>query len=136
MIKREDYDDMDAFIDAALREEPLRDTPFGFRARFEDRLRFTVALQRERARFRNCLVGAAALFVFLGICVGLTLGSGQVVSRVAASIPGALGYYDYMSSAVVAWGPEAFAVGALLTVMMAWGIVAVETSRGRAIGAV
>ena len=34
-MKLEDYDNLDAFIDAALQDEPLRDTPFGFHARFD-----------------------------------------------------------------------------------------------------
>ena len=132
-MKLEDYDNLDAFIDAALQDEPLRDTPFGFHARFEERLRFSVALQRERARFRNCLVSAASLVIFLGVCVGVTIGSGQVTSRLAASIPGALGYYDYFSSTATVWGPTVIGIAVLLSMVMLLGLLASEAARGRAI---
>lgn len=132
-MKPEEYEDLDAFIDAALRDEPIRDTPFGFHSRFEERLRFTVALQRERARFRNCLASVACLVVLLGLCVGVTLGSGHVASRLAASIPGALGYYDRFSIGAGVWGPMVFGVATLAIMGMVLGLFAFETTRGRAV---
>ena len=55
------------------------------------------------------------------------------MSRLAASIPGALGYYDYFNSTAAAWGPTVFGVGMLVSVMMLLGLLASETARARSI---
>lgn len=93
-----EFDTLDDFIEAALKSDPVRSVPLGFRRRIEEKVRVLMLIERERRRFRNCVAA--------GLVVGLALVmSGAIVATlsglpgmIADTVPGARGYYDFVVS--------------------------------------
>jgi len=73
MVERPPTDaELDALIEAALRDEPLLPTPVGLHARITERVALADLRQREEARFRNALLsGFAASVAIVVAAAGL-----------------------------------------------------------------
>lgn len=128
-MKPKDFANMDEFIDAALMDEPLREVPFAFHARVQDRLRVTKALQRERVQFKNRILSSFfVLTALVGIASSILFSS---MPNLIDSVPGVLGHYDHFSTAVGLWGGGAFGLAMLAITAVALGLFALETGTMR-----
>jgi len=87
-------DDMDAFIEAALKEEPLRPVPFTLQRRVEERVRIAQLREKECQRFRysmtSLLVGALSV-VGIAVCVIAVTHFHLIMSN---GVSGGWGQYD------------------------------------------
>src|SRR5688500_5659884 len=95
-------DDIEAFIEATLKSEPMRAVPITLHRRVEERLRIAGKLEQERVRFRYTM--ATMLIAFLA-----SLGGGASIlaftnlrGLVNHGVPGQGGLYDYYASAMSA----------------------------------
>lgn len=125
-----EFDDLDGFIESALRSEPFRPVPFGFQRRVEDRLRVAALCERERRRFRRCMTVAGMVMVGLvsaGIFFVFLAGAGGL----AASIPGFLGFYDGFVSLAAFWWPGAVGLAVVVACMLGLGSMLLELFYGR-----
>ena len=99
--------ELDALIEAALRDEPLLPTPPGLHRKIQERVLFATLQERERARFRNSLLSA------LGALLVLLTGTAFVVILTNFSIlyhhgvSGGMGLMDYyLNRFDVSWASE------------------------------
>ena len=105
-MDRGNRDELDGRIDAALREEELRDVPAGFHRRVQERLRMAALLRREQRRFRLCMTATGAIAGALLLVGGIAWFMGDLPGAVARSIPGALGFYDHLVAVLTRHWPR------------------------------
>jgi hypothetical protein len=91
------FHDLDVLIDSALASEAMRPVPKGLEARIEQRLTIAALIEKER---RSCREAALACAGFLAVIVagGVTfLSMVDLPLLIARSMPGGLGYCDYLA---------------------------------------
>jgi len=110
--------ELDALVEAALREGPLVPAPRSLHGRVVERVQLAALEQKERARFRNALLSGFAA------CMGVMTAAVAIVASTNFEIllnhgvPGGLGFWDYYRTTFeVAW-PIRFD-GAILPASMA-----------------
>lgn len=105
---------LDGEIDASLRKEPLRPVPPGLYRRTRNRLLVIAALDRERRRFRYASVTVGGILTGV-VAVGMVYAIVSELPKVImASVPGFLGYADYMAATLTRSFSSATALLALL----------------------
>ncbi|MBX3177807.1 MAG: hypothetical protein KF886_10625 [Candidatus Hydrogenedentes bacterium] len=89
--------ELDALIESALRDEPLLPAPAGMHARIVGRVEWSALAERERARFRNALIGGLVAGVAV-VAVAVTIVAFTNFHLLLAhGISGGLGRLDYYS---------------------------------------
>jgi hypothetical protein len=108
--------ELDALIDAALRDEPLLPTPPGLHRKIQERVLFAALQERERTRFRNTLLSA------VGALVVLLAGTATIVTVTHFSlfyhhgVSGGMGLVDYyLNRFDVSWSSQVGTYALLLT---------------------
>ena len=99
--------ELDAFIDAALRDEPLLPAPKGLHQKIQERVLFADLEMRERARFRNSLLSAlgALCLLFVGTVVVVTVTHFSLLYHHGVS--GGMGLVDYyLNRFDVSWSSQ------------------------------
>ena len=120
--------DLDALIERALAGEPIQPVPARFRARLEDRLRVSAVVQKERQRIRFGMAAGAILFTALASVMVFVPVLSYFQGFVDRSVPGGLGYFDYLVvSLLSAWGPVASSSGLLVAGVLGFVVVAAAT---------
>ena len=105
--------DIDRFIEDALANEPLRPVPAGFHRRVEERVRVAALATHERRGFHSRLFASGVLFAMLGFTVVLVPALAFYQGWTVRALPGAMGYFDYLTVFVVQfWGEILLAAGA------------------------
>lgn len=118
-------DRMDSLIERALRSEPPRDMPPGFLARVTRRVRTEALLEEERRRFRRYLLRwSAGCGVFALCAAALVVGLGLPAGALQ-EVPGALGYWDYLTVSFSLWLMSAAGSGVMLLLYGVGGTVAI-----------
>lgn len=118
----------EALIDRALREEPRRPVTQGFARRLKQRLTLVALMDREHRRFRHSLA-AAGFFSGGGMAVfGVVCVAADVPGFLRRTIPGLLGYCDYLAASIATFGGFALAMGALAA-GFSFGVAALITLR-------
>jgi len=104
--------DLDAFIDQALRGEPVHRVPSGFHRRLTERLRVAAIVQQERRHFHRRMVSMGIVFGGLLVTmVGLPV-LAYFEGWVARSVPAGMGYLDYFTVSMIT-GLGALRAGAI-----------------------
>lgn len=111
-------DNLATLIEEALRSSPVLPVPAGFRERVVQRIRIAALVQEEQRRFRATL----------NVVVGLILASTALATTLALridfpqwtywSVPGGLGYCDYLSLAAGGWQGGAFGTAATVLLIL------------------
>lgn len=130
-----EWNDLDVMIEDALRSEPLREAPAGFHRRLDERLRIVAMVAKERKGFQIRVLASTALFAALLFTVVVVPALAYAQGWTVRSMPGAMGYLDYLAVFVVQeWEKLALvAVGVALVAAVALGLrAAVSLVRGRA----
>ncbi|GMW02288.1 MAG: hypothetical protein AMXMBFR84_34240 [Candidatus Hydrogenedentota bacterium] len=117
--------DLDAFIEEALKAEPMRAVPTGFHKRVDARLKVAVLVQGERHKLRvrllaTTMIIATAAMVIVGLPV-YAFSQGWLSQQ----MPGSRGYWDYMLVSVT---PLVEALGMKGLVLCAAGLVALAAA--------
>lgn len=96
--------ELDALIEAALRDEPLVPVPRTLHGRVAERVQLAALEQKERARFRNTLLSGFAA------CVGVVTAAAGMLALtnfhvlLDHGVSGGLGFWDYYRATFeVAW---------------------------------
>lgn len=119
-MNRDDFDDMDDFIDAALKDERMRNVPFGFHRKVEDNLRVAAAIQTERNKYRLCMLIGVALYTLVFGSATLYMMLGAIFTSVSETLPGFLAHYSQYSQALEIWWVELTVFTGLLTCVGIW----------------
>ena len=114
-MKRDDFDSMDDFIEAALRSEPMLPVPFGFARSVEERLQVAALMERERRRFVRCFGIAGILTAAVAALMVAVFAQGNLVAAVVQNVPGALGHLDYALSVAATYGLGVAGAAAVLS---------------------
>ena len=103
MISNESYP-VDALIEAALADEPLRPVPENFQQRLAGRLRIAALLREECRRFRTA-VGMAGLAAAATVgCAVLFAAFADIPGLLTHGVPGGMGLFDYLTTyAALTW---------------------------------
>lgn len=129
-----EWNDLDVMIEDALRSEPLREVPAGFHRRIDERLRVVAMVAKERKGFQMRLLASAALFAALLLTVVVVPALAYAQGWTVRSMPGAMGYLDYLAVFMAQeWEKLAIVtVGVAVVVAVALGLRgAVSLVRGR-----
>ena len=127
--------DLDRLIEDALKSEPLRPVPAGFQRRVEERVRVVAFASRERKGFHTRLLASAVLFAMVGVTLVLVPALAFFQGWTVRALPGALGYFDYLSVFFAqSWGIIAAAGIAVAGILAAAALIymLVQTRRGHA----
>ena len=119
-MKHDDFDDLDDFIESALKEERMRNVPFGFHRKVEDNLRISAAIQAERNKYRMIMMVGVALYTLIFGSATLYMVLGAIFSSINETLPGFLSYYTQLSQTVEIWWVELAAFTGLLTIVGIW----------------
>lgn len=93
-------DELDALIEAALRNEPMLAAPITLHRRVEERVRIAALRERQRARFRYSMLS------FSLACVGVLVFAAFLIDFTtlwllrANGLPGGLGLYDLYANSL------------------------------------
>lgn len=129
--------ELDRFIEDALRSEPLREAPATLHRRVEERVRVAALASRERHGFHSRIAASLVLVAMVGFAVVLVPALAFYQGWTFRALPGAMGYFDYLTVFVVqSWGEILLALGAgagvLAVTALAWMLVPVLRRRGTA----
>lgn len=100
-------EELDALIEAALRDEPLLPVPPGLQRKIQDQVLFASLKEQERARFRRTLLGAvgAVMVILLGTVAVVSLTHFSILYRHGVS--GGRGFVDYYLTLLdVSWSDQ------------------------------
>ncbi len=100
-------EELDALIEAALRDEPLLPAPRGLQRRIQEQVLFASLKEQERARFRRTLLGAvgAVMVILLGTVAVVSLTHFSILYRHGVS--GGRGFVDYYLTLLdVSWSGQ------------------------------
>ncbi len=121
-----EMDELDGMIDEALGGEPMRAVPAGFHRKLENRLRVTALVKQERQGFRFRMVASGLLFAVLGFVVVGVPAIAFYQGWVVRSVPGAMGYFDYLVVfALQSWDKVVLALGIAVVAAVAATMVGV-----------
>lgn len=120
-MKPDEFNSLDGFIESALRGEAMRTVPPGLRRRVQEKLHIAALLERERQRFRRCLVVAALVLLGLLSSSGIAAVLGDVRGTILGSVPGAMGLYDQFASRLGLWWPGLAGLTGVLVCMLGMG---------------
>jgi hypothetical protein len=120
--------DIDRFIEDALKNEPLRAVPTGFHRRVEERVRVASLANHERRGFHSRVLASVILFAMIGFTVVLVPALAFFQGWTVRALPGAMGYFDYLTVFVVqSWGEILVAVaagtGILAVAALVWMVI-------------
>jgi len=96
-------------VDAALKAEPLRPVPAGFGRAVRGRVTILGLIKQERQRLGYAMAASGALYlpiVAAALLVVLFPGLPGVLVR---NVPGAMGFYDYMTASAAVSLPRILA---------------------------
>ncbi len=117
-MRDDEQDKLDVQIDAALRDEPYRELPIGFRRSVDERVQMAVLLDLERGRFRRCWFSAGAFVALVALATTVGWVAGDVAAGLKRTVPGALGSYDQMMVLLASnWPAISLTSGAMAIVM-------------------
>ncbi|MFP6584484.1 MAG: hypothetical protein VCD00_18270 [Candidatus Hydrogenedentota bacterium] len=129
-MKHTDFDNIDDFIDSALKTERMRSVPFGFHRMVDSNLRVAAQIQVERNRYRMCmLVGVAAYTLAFGSAT-LYMVLGAIYSSLYETLPGFLMYYTQMLHTAEVWWVEIIAFTGLMTGIGIWTLLHLNSTTG------
>ena len=115
--------ELDTFIDAALRDEPMLPAPPGLHRKIHERVQIAALRERELSRFRNSLLSAVgALFaILMGTAAVVTLTRFSYLYRHGVS--GGKGLVDYYLTLldVSSWSSQAGGYALLLALGLSAG---------------
>lgn len=114
--------ELDQFIDAALRDEPLLPVPAGLHRKIQDRVVIAAMQERERARFRNSLLSAvgALVVILAGTVAVVSLTHFSILYRHGVS--GGRGFVDYYLTLLdVTWSGQIGGYALLLALGLSMG---------------
>ena len=115
-MKPADFDDLDMFIDAALRDEPLRPVPFGFGRALDQRLAVQRRIDAERRRLWSVVLAGCG--VLMAALAALVLVGVQWGNAALENTPGLRGYLDGLAAPYAAWGTSLAGVAVLGVVVV------------------
>lgn len=96
--------ELDALIEAALRDEPLLPAPIGLHARITERVALAALRQREQARFRNALLTGFAASVAIVAAAAALVAVTNFGVLLEHGIAGGGGLMDYHAARLsLAW---------------------------------
>ncbi|NUM55069.1 MAG: hypothetical protein HUU46_15595 [Candidatus Hydrogenedentes bacterium] len=127
--------DLDRFIEDALKSEPMRAVPAGFHRRVEERVRVAAMASHERHGFQSRVVASMILFAMVALTVVVVPALAFYQGWSFRALPGAMGYLDYMTVFVVqSWAQILLALaagaGTLTVAVLVW--VLIPRFRGKA----
>ena len=128
-MNHDDFDNLDDFIDSALREERNRNVPFGFHRNVEENLRIAAAIQVERSKYRLALLIGVSFYTLLFGSATLYMILGAIFTSIGDTMPAFLSYYDQFSLAVSLWWTELAAFSGLLTSVGVWTLYRLKDQR-------
>ncbi|MCC6153479.1 MAG: hypothetical protein IT367_06950 [Candidatus Hydrogenedentes bacterium] len=104
--------DLDRYIEDALKGEPMRPVPTGFHKRVEERVRVAAIASRERRWFHSRMIASVILFAMIAFTVVIVPALAFFQGWTVRALPGAMGYLDYMMVfASQSWPEILLAVG-------------------------
>ena len=120
--------ELDRFIEDALKGEPLRPVPAGFHKRVEERVRVAAIASRERRWFHSRMIASVILFAMIGFTVVVVPALAFFQGWTVRALPGAMGYLDYMMVfAAQSWAEILLTLGigaiVVAAVAIAWFVV-------------
>ena len=114
--------DLDAVIEAALCDEPMRPVPLALHRRVEERVRIAALYERERTRFRASMAALGVAFLAAVCAAVLVVVFTNLSVFLAHGVPGVRGQYDYYATSVqMTWSAYSGAYSLLLTIVVAGG---------------
>lgn len=122
-MNHRDFEDLDDFIESALKDERMRNVPFGFQRKVEDNLRVAAAIQAERNKYRLAMIVGVTIYTLIFGSATLYMVLGAIFSSISESLPGFLSYYAQLSQTVEIWWVELAAFTGLLTVVGVWTLM-------------
>ncbi|MCC6797207.1 MAG: hypothetical protein IT366_18970 [Candidatus Hydrogenedentes bacterium] len=120
--------DLDRFIEDALKNDPLRPVPTGFHKRVEQRVRVAAIASSERRWFHSRMIASVILFAMVAFTVVIVPALAFFQGWTVRALPGAMGYLDYMMVfATQSWPEILLAVGfaaiVVVAAAVAWFVV-------------
>ncbi len=95
-----DPNDLDRLVEAKLKEAPMRPAPLGLCREVRRRVTAVAVAKRERRRFHKLVNGSFLVFTVVAALLAVAAIVLDLPGRMALAIPGILGYFDYVGSAV------------------------------------
>jgi len=91
------FHDIHALIDSALASEVMRPVPKGLEARIQQRLRIAALIEKERHYCREIVLAGAGFLAVIVVGAAAFLSMVDLSLLIARSMPGGLGYCDYLA---------------------------------------
>jgi hypothetical protein len=95
-----DPNDLDRLVEAKLKEAPMAPAPLGLCREVRRRVAAAAVAKREHRRFHKLVSGSFFAFTATAVLLAIAAIVFDLPGRLALAIPGILGYFDYVGSAV------------------------------------
>jgi hypothetical protein len=115
-MKHTDFDDIDSFIDAVLKEERMQSVPFGFHRNVENNLKVAAKIQQERDQYRVLMFAGVTIYTMI-------FGTATLYMVLPAVIETAPSFFSFSSSFLrylEGWWYQVVAFTGLLTTIGIW----------------
>jgi hypothetical protein len=109
--------EIDPLVDSSLDDPPPRPVPRALLGRIRERLAIVALIDQARRRFRLGLATGILILVIVLSGGSLVAFFADLRGALARSIPGGMGYYDYLTSQILISLPRVLAALAGLTVL-------------------
>jgi len=121
-------DATERLIDATLRAEPFRAVSQGFGRSVRRRLAIVALIEQERQRFRTFLAAGGIFLVGIFSVAIFVFTFADLPGILMRTIPGVMGYYDYVAASLILFGGGVAGLFALLFIF-SLGVTALLTLR-------
>lgn len=116
--------ELDALIEAALRDEPLLPVPVNLHGRITERVQLAALQQREQLRVRNALLSGFAASVAVVAAAGIIVAQTNFEVFLNHGVSGGRGLIDYYTATVsLSWPRYVENIGAAALLVAAAGVI-------------
>lgn len=119
-MKHTDFDNLDDFIDSALKEETMHSVPFGFHRMVENNLKITAEIQNERAQYRILMYIGVAIYTLTFGTATLYMILGGIANTLTETVPGFFAFSIHFLQYLEVWWFQSVTFMGLLTAIGLW----------------
>jgi hypothetical protein len=122
-MNHKDFNHIDDFIDAALKEETMHSTPFGFHRMVDNNLKISVVIQKERGQYRALMYIGVTIYTLIFGTATLYMVLGGIATTLSETVPEFFNFSVSFLQYLQVWWFQSVTFMALLTSIGIWTLL-------------
>ncbi|HIA47053.1 MAG TPA: hypothetical protein EYN96_03575 [Candidatus Hydrogenedentes bacterium] len=126
-MNHKEFDNIDDFIDAALKEERMDSVPFGFHRVVENNLKISAVIQKELSQYRALMYIGVTIYTLIFGTATLYMVLGGIATALSETVPAFFSFSVSFLQYLEVWWFQVVTFMALLTGIGVWTLVRLNT---------